>query len=151
MASRKKYGRPKGSHNESDLPEGLEEEIQEESSSDWHFLFTTSTRLHFLKAFINWRKNSAKSPDKIPIDGLKECKTPDGKILFYYDFYGCHQYSKVLLTRLVSVPIGKLERDINRYIRMIANDNRVVGRILSKSASRLENWKDLRISHKALR
>ena len=104
----------------------------------WQILFTTTTRLHFLKIFLNWKK---KGGTELPDEGLKMACFPDNQILYYYDFQGCHQYSKVMLQRLCDNSIERLERDYQRYIRMLANDNRVVGKLLSRSIARKVKWR----------
>lgn len=115
-------------------------ERQEETivNQNWQILFTSTTRLHFLKTFLTWKK---KGGAILPEEGMKIAYMPDGQMLYYYDFQGCHQYSKVMLQRFCTNSVERLEKDYQRYIRMLANDNRVVGKLLTRSVARKVKWR----------
>lgn len=132
-----KRGRPLGAIAESALP--MEDNVEPTTNNGWHLLFTASTRLDFLRLFINWKK-SMSSIENLSIEGLRGAYMPSGEILYYYDFLTCHQYSKVMINKLAAIPIDKLERDFHRYVCMLANDNRVVGKLLQKSVGRKVVW-----------
>lgn len=103
------------------------------TNQNWQILFTASTRLHFLKIFLAWKKQGGIS---LPEEGIKIAYMADGKMLYYYDFQNCHQYSKVMMQRLCDNSIERLEKDYQRYIRMLANDNNIVSKMLTRSISR---------------
>lgn len=105
----------------------------------WHILFTASTRPHFLQLLIDWRKHN-ENINTLSSEGLKGVYVNSGEILYYYDFLTCHQYSKVMMERLINVSIDKLEKDFRRYILMLANDNRIVGKLLQRSVGRKVVW-----------
>jgi hypothetical protein len=107
-------------------------------NQNWQILFTASTRLHFLQIFLLWKK---KGGTALPEEGMKIAYMADGKMLYYYDFQNCHQYSKVMLQRLCDNSIERLEKDYQRYVRMLANDNNVVGKILTRSVGRKVKWR----------
>lgn len=137
----KKRGRPVGSTEDAEnlvFEEGQEQQ-QRQPSNSWHILFTASTRPHFLQIFINWRKSTG-TIEELSTEGLRGAYMASGEILYYYDFLNCHQYSKVMMQKLINIPTEKLEKDFRRYVCMIANDNRVVGKLLQKSVGRKVVW-----------
>ena len=121
------------------MPEELQEitdDMGQPIDSGWHILFTATTRIHFIQLFAEWKKSCS---DKIlSSEGSKIAYMCTGHLLYYYDFGNCHQYSKVVLERLLNTQ--RLSKDINRYVRMIANDNRVVGKLLKQNVGRKVIW-----------
>ena len=132
-------GRPKGALNDKEEIVEEQEETAPALLSAWHLLFGATTRLHFFKLFLNWKKE-AEEATALPVEGLRIANMPNGQILYYYDFSNCHQYSQVTLTKFLNIPIEKLEKDYQRYILSLANDTRVVGKLLQKSVSRKVVW-----------
>lgn len=99
----------------------------------WQKLFVAKDRMDFLQKFIAWRN---KGGEELPDDGKNFVCLPGEQLLFYYDFQECHQYSLTMMQRLCNTPVETIEKDIQRYIRLLANDTRVLGKLLKQSVPR---------------
>lgn len=99
----------------------------------WQDLFVARTRLDFLHAFVDWK---GKGGTELPDEGKNMICLSNEQVLYYYEFQECHQYSAVMLQRLCDTPSEKLLKEAQRFVKLLANDNVLVGKLLMRSVSR---------------